>query len=486
MDQINSQLLFSDYFELAAGELETYGALDICVEADLPLFIDPFLLFASERPEYKELHRKIVDHLIGLKELALEGATASNIFQFPEVKQNWLGLSKWGNNGRGLGPKFAGDLVLAFKGFYSSFGDEQITESSHIEKLTLVRSGIGKDFISDFSTNLLLEYLLEYTEKFAIDFLKPHQVKQFSVRCVFDRGLGVWRPRTFLLPFFYKEDGDFLILTPLDILTKDDSYICHSDLTSNFRTVASTLDNSSLRDAINVYFQKQIPSLPKKSDIEHAIDMTIQKYPELLDYYIRYKESTKERAAGVSSEKVDKLRRELLSTISILLGRIYRESDFYLTPPTSYESALKRAHYLKDVIESNDGYRVFYKDGKAIASEDTIQRLFRLTWFASPFDVNSEVNNGRGPADYKVSFGDRDSTIVEFKLGSSTSLKKNLLNQVLVYKKASRSISDIKVILCYTKQEIAKVGRILKSINQETAENIVIIDATPKLSASKI
>lgn len=484
--QINSQLLFSDYFEISSDVLDSYGALNICVEADLPLFIDPFLLFASDRADYQELHRKIVGHLIELKKLALSGSTADHLFQFPEVKQNWLGVSRWGNNGRGLGPKFARDLIAAFKGFYSNFGDEKITASAHIEKLTLVGSGIGKDFISDFTTNLLLEHLLEYTERFAKEYLRSDQAKEFAVRCAFDRQLGIWKPRKFLLPYFYKGDGDFLILTPLDILTKDDAYICHGDLTNNFRTIASTLDSTSLRDAINVYFQKQIPSSPKRADIDRAVSLTIQQYPEILDYYIKYKESTKGRAAGVSSEKVDKLRRELLSTLSVLLERVFERSDFYATPTTSYESALKRAHYLKEVIEANDGYRIFYKDGKAIASEDTVQRLFRLTWFASPFDVNSEVNNGRGPADYKISFGERDSTIVEFKLGASTSLKKNLLNQVAIYKKASRSISDIKVILCYTNHEIAKVGRILKGINQEGAENIVVIDATPKLSASKV
>ena len=142
--------------------------------------------------------------------------------------------------------------------------------------------------------------------------------------------------------------------------------------------------------------------------------------------------------------------------------------------------------YLKEVIENNDGYRIFYKQGKAIASEETIQRIFRLTWFATSFDVNSEVNNGRGPADYKISYGERDSTIVEFKLASSSSLKKNLLNQTEIYKKASKSINDIKVILCYTNSEIDKVNRLLRTIKQEGAENIIIIDATQKISASKV
>lgn len=485
---MNSQLLFSEYFEIDPEMLNEHGALNLCIEADLPLFIDPFLLFSSEKPEYQELHDRIVAHLIRLKEIATENQNNDlTLFQFPEIKQNWLGVCKWGNNGRGLGPKFARNLIKAFHGFYASFGTESISSTSHIEKLTLVGSGIGRDFISDFTTNLMFEYLLVYTEAFAKKYLDASQRAEFSVRCKFDQELMLWMPRTFELPFFYKElDGDFILLTPVDILTKDEAFICHSDFTSQFRRITKALENSTLRDSVNLFFRRHLPFNPKKADVERAIDLTVREFPELLDYYIRKKEFEKDKASSVSSEKVAKLQTELLSTMAEFSKHLLGHSAFYSVSPTSYEAALQRAHYLKEVIEDNDGYRIFYKDGKPIASEDTIQRIFRLTWFASPFDVNSEVNNGRGPADYKISFGDRDSAIVEFKLGSSTTLKKNLLNQTEIYKKASRSISDIKVVLCYTVQEIQKVKRVLKAIKQEDAENIVVIDATNKLSASKV
>ena len=485
---MNSQLTFSEYFDIDSSVLDEHGALNLCIEADLPLFIDPFLLFSSERPEYQKLHDQIVGHLIKLKELAtMNPNTNLALFQFHEVKQNWLGVCKWGNNGRGLGPKFAKNLIKAFYGFYSSFGSENISSSSHIEKLTLVGSGIGRDFISDFTTNLMLEYLLEYTELFAKKYLREDQRQEFSVRCKFDSDLLLWKPRIFELPFFYKEsNGDFILLTPIDILTKDEAFICHGDFTSQFRRITNALENSSLRNSINLFFRRNLPTNPRKADIDRAIDLTVRKYPELLDYYIRHKENEKDKASAVSSEKVAKLQSELLSTMVEFCKHLFCNSDFYSVPPTSYKAALERANYLKEVIENNDGYRIFYKDGKPIAPEEIVQRIFRLTWFASPFDVNSEVNNGRGPADYKVSFGDRDSAIVEFKLGSSSSLKKNLLNQTEIYKKASRSMSDIKVILCYTKPEISKVQRILKGIGQEDAENIVVIDATKKLSASKV
>ena len=486
---MNPQLFFSDYFAIKPELLDKYGALNLCVDADLPLFIDPFLLFSSEKNEYRKLHDRIVGHLIYLKEIALSSPNLNiELFKFPEVKQNWLGVSKWGNKGRGLGPKFAQDLTKAFKGFYHNFGQEEILESSHIEKLTLVGSGIGKDFISDFTTNLALEYLLGYTENFAKKHLNDNHRRTFSVRCVYDPALKVWLPRNFELPFFYKDgdDGDFIILTPIDILSKDDAFISHSDFVGKFRSITSSLSNSSLRDSINEYFVSKLPSNPKKAEIESAIQRTVEKFPEILDFYVRNQELNKDKASAISLERVEKFKSEIIGSIRSLVEQLYTNSDFYSVPLSSYNEALTRANFLKDVIENNDGYRIFYKDGKPVAHEDTIQRIFRLTWFASPLDVNSEVNNGRGPADYKISLGSRDSTIVEFKLAGSSSLERNLKSQTEIYKKASKSISDIKIILCYTKSDIAKVHRILKKIKAETAENVVVIDATPKASASKV
>lgn len=484
------KLLFSDYFDIDKKHLEDYGALNICLTADLPLFIDPFLLFASNRPEYQNLHTEVVEHLIFLKEHAIDSAEKDvnlSLFRFPEIKQNWLGMSKYGNDGKGLGKKFAKSAISAFNGFYRNFGEEEITEDSHIEKLTLVKSGVGKDFISDFTTNLIQEYLLEYTEKFALKHLDPIQIREFSIRCSFDKKTKTWQPRRFKLPYFFREKtGDFIILTPLDILTIDDSTINNDDLISSFANVTRSLENESLRSSINDFFRSHLPKKPSEKDRIQAIYQTIEKFPELVDYYIKLKEDKKENIAPVTIAKIEELKTKLLDALTPLCKLLDEKSEFYKVFPNSYSEALKRAIFLKDVIENNDGYRIFYYDNKPVAKEDTIQRIFRLTWYASPFDVNSEVNNGRGPADYKISFGSGDSSIVEFKLARSSSLKANLVNQTNIYKAASKSASDISVILCYTPSELSKVNKTLKEIGKEGHENIIIIDATPKKSASKV
>ena len=138
------------------------------------------------------------------------------------------------------------------------------------------------------------------------------------------------------------------------------------------------------------------------------------------------------------------------------------------------------------MIENNDGYKYFWVHGKPVRKEEDLQRMFRLTWFATELDVNSEVNNGRGPVDYKISMGNFDKTLVEFKIASNTQLKRNLQNQVPIYEKANETLFSYKVILYFTTPELNRVNKILQELKLENAGNIILIDARKnKPSASK-
>ena len=147
---------------------------------------------------------------------------------------------------------------------------------------------------------------------------------------------------------------------------------------------------------------------------------------------------------------------------------------------------MKRINYLKSVIENNDGYKLFYIDHKPIKREDDLQLIYRLTWYASDFDVNREPNNGRGPVDYAVSKGSTDKTLIEFKLASNSKLKQNLANQVEVYENANNTNNSIKVILYFDVSEYKKIMKILKELKLEKSSNIVLIDAQRKTSASNV
>lgn len=56
---MNGDLNLSQIFEIQPDVLEQYRALGISLISDLPLFVDPFLLFHSDKAEYQACHDEI-------------------------------------------------------------------------------------------------------------------------------------------------------------------------------------------------------------------------------------------------------------------------------------------------------------------------------------------------------------------------------------------------------------------------------------------
>ena len=164
---------FSDHFNVDPKALKRYGAFNISLLTDLPLFIDPFLLFNSKKKRYRSLHDVIITYLRFLRDKSDSGTIAPGLlkawFTFPEVRQTWLGFTETGNRGSGLGSQFASALHENLHKLFGNFGREKITKGSHLEKLCLIRDRVGKDNIIDFTTNLIKGFLCEYTQAFAVE-----------------------------------------------------------------------------------------------------------------------------------------------------------------------------------------------------------------------------------------------------------------------------------------------------------------------------
>ncbi len=482
------KIYFSDVFNVSTETLEKHGAFNIALVNDLPLFVDPFLLYDSKNPVYTELHSGIIKYLCFLRDKAVEGGltpgAASQWLQFKEIKQNWLGFSKTGNSGTGLGPEFSKILAKNLTSAFQNFGNETISKGSHLEKLGLLSGGVGRDHLSDFTTNLIKGFLLEYTQTFAIKHIEPNNRTRFRIeRVFFDYEKERWQPAYFELPV---ANGDYVILTPKEILTRDESWINQTDLLDKFHDICVALPDEHLRKQVNDHFYKQINERTKEKEKRAAAMRTIEKFHELLDYYIRTKEENGLDAHRYADKKVQETQEQFVENIKSLVSDYLSESDFY-TCGNSYEQSMKRVMYLKHVIEDQGGSRLFYVNGKPIQRETDLHVMYRLTWFYNPadLDMNAEVNNGRGPVDFKVSKGKKNSSIVEFKLAKNTSLEKNLKHQVAIYENACDSTSSIKVIMHFNDSELQRTTEILKRLGLSDCKDVVLIDASIKPSASK-
>lgn len=142
----------------------------------------------------------------------------------------------------------------------------------------------------------------------------------------------------------------------------------------------------------------------------------------------------------------------------------------------SFDETIERILHLKKVIEHRDGYKIFYKDGARITREKDVHIMFDLTWPRTDLDVNKEVNNGRGPVDFKISRG-KDQTLVELKLASNTKLRMNLQRQVETYADANYNPNKIVVIVYFSAKEEIKVRNLLSELDLYNRKHIILIDA---------
>ncbi len=475
----NLKTHFSDFFDVPKQKLEKTGAFDVSLINDLPLFIDPFLLFNSTEPTYRKLHDEIIHYLRFLRDKAAPGSLPDGLiaawYTFKEVKQTWLGFSRVGNAGHGLGREFALALHKNLYSVFAEFGSEKVTKGSHLEKLCLIRDGVGRDTISDFTTNLIRGYLLGYTQAFALANIDPKMRRLVKVpRVRFNYQTESWESASYELPWL---GNDYVILTPKDILTKDDTWINRADMVNDFNQIVNAMPNAELRDQLNNYFAKALPPKPKETERRAAIASTIAQFPEFIEYYIRYKEDTGGEAASISQRKVAEVAQLFVLNVRQFVGELGANTAFYTIPGNTLDEARARVQFLKDIIENKGGFRIFYIDGQPVRRESDLHILFRLTWYATPSDVSREVDDGRGPADFKISRGARDKSIVEFKLASNTHLKRNLQTQAELYQRASDAASALKVILYFSAEELRRVENILKEIGLSGHPDVILIDA---------
>ncbi len=477
------KVYFSDFFDVDPEVIDEYGAINISLINDLPLFIDPFLLFNSEEEDFKKIHQEIIKYILFLQECAsqypeLNKGMLDSWYLFPEVKQTWLGFSMDGNSGRGLGNDFATGLHEGLSTIFKDFGRETVPKSPHMEKLCLISPKVGRDKISDFTTNFVKQYLLMYTEQFAKEYLQDEQCLKFTVSKVeFNYETMSWASKCYILP---AHNGDYVLLTPKSLLTRDDTFINRTDMVRNLQHIAPSVSDAALRFELNNYFTNVLPKKRKemtKSEKDAAAVALIKKHPELIDYYLKYKEDNETEATSVSVSNVQEVRQIFHDQLTELISLLSDKTEFYKTVPDAHDEAFKRVQYLKHVIENQDGYRIFYINEKPIRRENDLQIMYRLVWYASVLDVNREVNNGRGPVDFKVSNGSKNASLVEFKLASNSKLKQNLEKQVEIYQTANNIDRAIKVIMYFTDDEYTKLSKVLKDLNLNDCKDIILIDA---------
>jgi hypothetical protein len=134
------------------------------LQEDIPLYLDPFLLWSSENPGYKELHQRLIDFFasvsLQIRTGDLTGA-ASLLAGCREQRGLGLGYGIASKKGSGIGPKIIADMIALHQDV-PQLRDGQIR---HIEELQLVVPNVAEDRISDTAASILKDYFIRAIAK---------------------------------------------------------------------------------------------------------------------------------------------------------------------------------------------------------------------------------------------------------------------------------------------------------------------------------
>lgn len=499
-------MFFTEKFQVDSEILQSYGAVDISLICDVPLFVDPMLIFNSENERYTELHNSIIRYFYFLYSKATQGLTPKEIdawFNFSEVPNNWLGFSLYGNKGLALGQKYANFL---YENIAFAVNTHSISKSTHIEKVMLLYEGSGKDKISDLTVNLIKGFLCEYTETFALKYIKKEFLEKFPVeKAYFNYNTESFVSKEFVLPYVYNKEGkkEYVLLTPYDILREDEPAINKKDFLNSYNRIRTVIENNTLRTYVNNYIglavkqyeenqrkrKKPIKEKAIKKVEKQAFQDIVKEYPELYDYYIKLRETD---TYEIRSQCVEELNMQLnklfvasKNIITLFENANYQRNEML----TAREEARLRLKFFKHIIEDCDGYKNLYVKGVQIAQENDLQRLFRFVWYGTNYKVDAETNNGRGQTDFIISKGQNNQNIIEFKLASNSKLS-HVFTQVKIYEAANCSDGSLIVIFYFSEEEYVYAEQVIKNAGYENMidKSIFLIDCRNdnKISASKV
>ena len=501
-------MFFSEKFNVDRKLITKYGAVDISLVCDLPLFIDPMLIFNSSKPAYKKLHNYLIKYFAFLTQKSEEGVDSDEIksyFTFSEIKNNWFGYSKKGNGGKGLGEDFAIFLSDNLKFIMNNNG---ITKSHHIEKALLIYDGNGKDKISDLTVNLILDFLALYTQKFALQNIDEKHLDYFYLDSKFNFKTQSFENVEYKLPFFINSKGakEYVLLTPYDMLREEDPAISKSNLKKYYQRVRNGISNEQHRAQLNNYISRAVKEYiatqkkKKKKKISDAAIESVERsaffqalkekeFAWLYDYFIQ-----------IIEENNVEINKQALEECVSQIEKFYKKSEEFkkcleanidnlkINSTSAREELKSKLLFFKDTIENKEGYKLLYHKGECITSEDNLQRLFRFTIDGTPYDFNFDANNGLGEYDIKASKGSKDKCIAELKLASNTKLS-HVFNQTKVYENANNCKDSIVVIFYFNNSEKQLVEKLIRENDdfKKNKESIILIDcdASNKISASK-
>ena len=185
------------------------------IREDLPLYLDPFLLWKSDEPQYQALHTTLLGFVERVRKHVVEGRTVKARALLAEVSEPvelGLGYASGSKRGSALGPATISAIIETIR----QIPQLEASGLDHMEMLALLVPGIAEDRISDLTASVIKGWLTQFTERRCNDYGIP--TKKYRLTG-WDATRLDWRPLDARLPFS-PIDGSPVLLAPIDQLRR--------------------------------------------------------------------------------------------------------------------------------------------------------------------------------------------------------------------------------------------------------------------------
>jgi hypothetical protein len=174
------RLRLNDYYNLPFRQEEVDFAIPF-LDEDIPLYVDPFLLWKINSQQDNALHTYLVNSFNQLGHLFLKGKeseTKAILVALTECNEVGLGNSKT-RQGKRVGEKTAGEILNLFKTI------PQVTKQGfqHFEEIQLFIDSISKNRIIDITCSLVKSFLVAYKVEISNKFFS--EIEYFNVETTF-------------------------------------------------------------------------------------------------------------------------------------------------------------------------------------------------------------------------------------------------------------------------------------------------------------
>ena len=248
----------TDFHQVYVRQNELDFAIPFLNE-DIPLYVDPFLIWKSPSYQDKGIHQLILSTFNHLGSLIKSGSREKAIeilIACSECEEVGLGLSA-SRNGKRIGRTKASEILYLFE----SIPYYQRNGFRHFEEIQLFVDGISKDRISDLACNFMKSFLIDYSYQEATQLGIP--TKSVTIKDVYNPANNELESIHAEVPF-HPDSGQPILFVPKRWLRHTpwlsyDNYFSHhcpqddiaheGELLSRVKVLTYNRDNYNIIDA---------------------------------------------------------------------------------------------------------------------------------------------------------------------------------------------------------------------------------------------